>query len=107
MTPDELKQIARESFGASAAAMEAGDSKVVARFVRLSTMQVKMNGSVSAALGLEMIARIRALEALLQEVYKQAGNAAPAERRHALTPGLRDSIRSIVYPDFKLPGESS
>lgn len=103
MTPEELKQAARESFGASAAAMAAGDSKAIARFIRLSTMQVKLNGGVSAALCLEMIARLRCLEALLAEVYRQAGNSAPAERRHALTPGLRDSIRSIVYPDFKMP----
>ena len=74
MTPNEIKQAIHESFGASA-----------------------------AALCLEMIARLRCLESLLAEVYKQAGNAAPPERRHALTPGLRDSIRSIVYPDFKLP----
>lgn len=103
MTPEELQQIVHKSFGASAKAMATGDSKAIARFVRLSTMQIEMNGGVSAALCLEMIARLRALEALLAEVYKQAGNGAPAERRHALTPGLRDSIRSIVYPDFKLP----
>lgn len=103
MTPNEIKQAIHESFGASAAAMNTGDSKAIARFVRLSTMQLKLIGGVSAALCLEMIARLRCLESLLAEVYKQAGNAAPPERRHALTPGLRDSIRSIVYPDFKLP----
>lgn len=38
------------------------------------------------------------LEGLLREVYSQAGNGAPAERRHALTPGLRDDIRDVLYP---------
>jgi hypothetical protein len=33
---------------------------------------------------------------LLRQVYEQAGNAAPAERRHVLTPGLRDSIRDCL-----------
>lgn len=30
---------------------------------------------------------------LLQQVYAQIGNHAPAERRHAVTPGCRDAIR--------------
>lgn len=30
---------------------------------------------------------------LLDRVYQQAGNAAPPNRRHALTSGLRDEIR--------------
>ncbi len=38
------------------------DSEKTARLVRLSTRQVKLNGSISAALGLEMIAHIRELE---------------------------------------------
>ena len=101
----DLNEAARKSFGASKAAMESGDSKAIARFVRLSTMQVHLNGSVSAALALEMITRLRSLEALLAEVYRQVGNAAPAERRHALTPALRDDIRAIVYPDFKMPDQ--
>lgn len=41
-------------------------------------------------------ARLAAAEALLIETYKQAGNAAPAERRHSLTPGLRDGIRDYI-----------
>lgn len=32
----------------------------------------------------------------LVEVYSQCGNEAPAERRHALTPGIRDSIRDFL-----------
>ncbi len=35
---------------------------------------------------------------LMLEVYLQAGNGAPAHRRHALTPGLRDDIRDLIYP---------
>ena len=37
--------------------------------------------------------------ALLREVYDQAGNSAPPQRRHALTPALRDRIRDFIYSD--------
>ncbi len=33
---------------------------------------------------------------LLEQVYCQAGNSAPAERRHALTPRTRDGIRDLL-----------
>ena len=58
----DLNEAAGKSIAASRDAMAAGDSKVIARFVRLSTMQVHLNGSVSAALVLEMIAHMRELE---------------------------------------------
>ena len=67
-TEDEIKQIVRESLGASKAAMDSGDSSALARFVRLSKMQVALNGSVSAALSLEMIGRLRRLEKALIEI---------------------------------------
>lgn len=35
---------------------------------------------------------------LLREVYTQAGNSAPAERRHVLTAELRDAIRDALNP---------
>jgi hypothetical protein len=35
---------------------------------------------------------------LLREVYQQAGNEAPAVRRQALTPDLRDRIRRHLAP---------
>jgi hypothetical protein len=38
------------------------DSEKTARYVRLSVMQVKLNGGISASLGLEMIEYIRTLE---------------------------------------------
>lgn len=99
MTPQQVKQVIRESFGASARAMATGDSKAIARFVRLSTMQVKLNGGVSAALCLEMIARLRCLEALLAEVHRQCQNGDPTGTRPALTTGLQESIKSIVSPE--------
>lgn len=34
---------------------------------------------------------------LLREVYEQVGNHRPPAIRHALTPGLRDRIRDVVY----------
>lgn len=58
----DLNDAAKKSFAASKNAMSNGDSDRLARFVRLSTMQVHLNGSVSAALALEMIAYIRELE---------------------------------------------
>lgn len=42
---------------------------------------------------------------LLREVYEQIGNHAPAERRHAVTPGLRDRIRDFLR-DATPPHES-
>lgn len=47
----------------------------------------------------ERHAKFRALAtatSLLEEVYRQAGNSAPAERRHALTPDIRDRIRDYL-----------
>ena len=40
--------------------------------------------------------RLAAAERLLIETYKQAGNSAPAERRHALTAQLRDNMRDYI-----------
>ncbi len=51
------------------------DSETTARFVRLSTMQVELNGSVGAALGLEMIEYIRKLEGTIDVFRKAAGQA--------------------------------
>lgn len=33
---------------------------------------------------------------LLSQAYAQIGNHAPAERRHAVTPGVRDAIRDFL-----------
>lgn len=41
---------------------------------------------------------------LLQEVWRQAGNDAPAGRRHALTGELRDNIRDYLKSIDALPG---
>lgn len=46
------------------------DTERVKRFVRLSTMQVKMNGGVSASLVLEMIDYIRRLEAFADDCQR-------------------------------------
>jgi hypothetical protein len=35
-------------------------------------------------------------EQMLVDVYSQVGNHRPAERRHALTPGVRDRIRDYL-----------
>lgn len=40
--------------------------------------------------------RAAELEGMLREVYSQCGNHAPADRRHALTPAIRDRIRDQV-----------
>jgi len=39
---------------------------------------------------------IKQLQSLLGRVYRECGNEAPAVRRHALTPGLRDDIRDYL-----------
>lgn len=36
------------------------------------------------------------LRVLVAEVYAQAGNAAPPDRRHALTPNIRDRMRTYL-----------
>jgi hypothetical protein len=41
----------------------------------------------------QLIAENERLTMLVVEVYRQCGNHATAERRHALTPGIRDAIR--------------
>lgn len=33
---------------------------------------------------------------LLKDVYDQIGNHRPAERRHVITPGVRDAIRDFI-----------
>lgn len=68
MNSDQIKNIVHESFGASKAAMDSGDSNALARFVRLAKMQVALNGSISAALGIEMVGRLRLLERALTEI---------------------------------------
>lgn len=47
---------------------ESDDSKALARIVRLAKTQVALNGSISAALGLEMVFRLRVLERALFEI---------------------------------------
>lgn len=44
----------------------------------------------------KLIAAAPTMLELLEQVYSQAGNSAPAERRHALTPALRDTIRDLL-----------
>lgn len=63
------------------------DSETVARFVRLSTTQVKMNGGISASIGLEMIGYMRMLEReydyLKQDfMVNAAGELEPSGTRH-------------------------
>ncbi len=66
------------------------DSPTVARFVRLSTMQVQLNGQVSAALALEMISHCRSLEA--------AGKAVVGTNRRLTSQiaCVREQIEQIV-----------
>ena len=60
------------------------DSDKLKYFVRLSTLQVKVNGTVSASLALEMIEYIRQLEAISQEVNPADGdNNLPKAKRHS------------------------
>lgn len=56
-----------------------------------------------------MSSEINNLLELLKEVYRQCGNSAPAERRHALTPKIRDAIRDCLkqYNCFPLDKESN
>lgn len=49
-----------------------------------------------ASANAELISKSPKMLELLETVYKQAGNGAPAERRHALTPDLRDEIRDLL-----------
>ena len=79
MTSDELKQIIRQSLGASKKAMAEGDSKALARFVRLAQMQVAMNGTISSSLGIEMMGRLRILERALVEIANNS-NLTPEAR---------------------------
>ena len=40
---------------------------------------------------------IEHLSGMLAEVYSQCGNHRPPEKRHALTPDIRDRIRDWLY----------
>lgn len=40
---------------------------------------------------------IEHLSEMLSEVYSQCGNHRPPEKRHALTPNIRDRIRDWLY----------
>lgn len=79
MTSDELKHIIRQSFGASKKAMAEGDSKALARFVRLAQMQVATNGTISSSLAIEMMGRLRLLERALIEIANNS-DLTPAAR---------------------------
>lgn len=58
----------------------------------------QQQGQCESAAELEQAQADAALSmTLLCEVYAQAGNGAPAKRRHALTPGLRDRIRDAIH----------
>jgi hypothetical protein len=50
----------------------------------------------STAMTVEAKVRLAMADQLLRDVYKQIGNHAPAERRHAVTPGVRDAIRDYL-----------
>jgi hypothetical protein len=89
MTSDELKQIIRQSFGASKKAMAEGDSKALARFVRLAQMQVAMNGTISAALGIEMMGRLRSLERAMVEIVNNS-DLTPAARMQIAASALQE-----------------
>ena len=89
MTSDELKQIIRQSFGASKKAMAEGDSKALARFVRLAQTQVAMNGTISAALGIEMMGRLRSLERAMVEIVNNP-DLTPAARMQIAASSLQE-----------------
>lgn len=65
------------------------------RYIANGTLEWRTTGTLQACMrACEVHAGEKiAADEFLREVYRQAGNAAPANRRHALTPGLRDSIR--------------
>ena len=45
---------------------------------------------------LSQLERVAALEAMIIEVYNQAGNESSPSRRHALTPEIRDKMRDYL-----------
>ena len=73
------------------------DSEKLKKFIRLSTIQVKVNGGVSSFLALEMIGYIRQLERVLDKNAVQPSNAVDVDCPHVeLTKTTLTGIKKCV-----------